>query len=61
VAGSNSYNVRDASNTTQYRLGEALIEAALKLNPERAVVFGGAAVNEHVPKGVLENSEGLRF
>ena len=56
---SNSYNVRDAAYTVQYRLGEALIKAALKLNPERVIVSGGAAVNEYILKGILENSEGV--
>jgi len=45
--------------TIQYRLGEALIKAALKLNPERVFVSGGAAVNEYILKGMIDNSEGV--
>lgn len=49
----------DLAYTVQYKLGEALIKAALKLNPQTVIVSGGAAVNEYILKGIVENSEGV--
>ncbi|MCG2909856.1 MAG: hypothetical protein L7G92_04680, partial [Stygiolobus sp.] len=37
----------------------ALIKATLKLNPQTVIVSGGAAVNEYILKGIVENSEGV--
>jgi len=53
--------VQDLAITVQYRIGEALIKAALKLNPERVFVSGGAAVNEYILRGLTENSEGVEI
>jgi len=52
-------NVKDIAYTIQYELGKALVKAALKLNPNRIFVSGGAAVNEYILKGIIENSEGV--
>ncbi|QCO29417.1 carbamoyltransferase HypF [Metallosphaera sedula] len=51
--------VNDIALTVQYRLGEALAKAALKLNPQVILVSGGAAVNEYILRGLRENSEGI--
>ncbi|BCS93141.1 carbamoyltransferase HypF [Metallosphaera javensis (ex Sakai et al. 2022)] len=51
--------VNDIALTVQYRLGEALAKAALKLNPQLILFSGGAAVNEYILKGLKENSEGI--
>ncbi|MBW9141656.1 MAG: carbamoyltransferase HypF, partial [Candidatus Aramenus sp.] len=53
------YRVNDLAYTVQYKVGEALVKAALKLSPESILVSGGAAVNEYVLKGIAENSEGV--
>mgnify|MGYP001770650127 CR=1 FL=1 len=50
----------DLAFTAQYALGKALVKAALKASPEVIVVSGGAAVNEHILRGILEGSEGVR-
>ncbi|TRM73042.1 carbamoyltransferase HypF, partial [Sulfolobus sp. E5] len=56
------YRGNDIAYTVQYRLGEALIKAALKANPtDRILVSGGAAVNEYILKGMIDNSEGLEI
>jgi hydrogenase maturation protein HypF len=47
--------------TIQYKLGKVLVQAALKLNPEKIVVSGGASVNEYILKGMMENSEGVEI
>ncbi|MFP3233196.1 MAG: carbamoyltransferase HypF, partial [Sulfolobaceae archaeon] len=47
--------------TIQYKLGKALVQAALKLNPEKIVLSGGASVNEYILKGMIENSEGVEI
>lgn len=55
----NNVNIKDAAITIQYKLGEALAKAALKLNPQVIFVSGGAAVNEYILKGIINNSEGV--
>jgi hydrogenase maturation protein HypF len=50
----------DAAATVLYRLGEALVKAALRLNPDVILVSGGAAVNEYILKGMEDNSQGIR-
>ncbi|ARM75288.1 carbamoyltransferase HypF [Acidianus manzaensis] len=50
---------RDLAYTIQYKLGKALVKTALKLNPEKILVSGGASVNEIILKGIMENSEGV--
>ncbi|MEM3832415.1 MAG: carbamoyltransferase HypF [Thermoprotei archaeon] len=55
----NNARINDTALTIQYRLGEALIKAALKLNPQVVFVSGGAAVNEYILKGIMDNSEGI--
>lgn len=57
----NNKSVNDLAITVQYRLGESLIKAALKLNPERVFISGGAAVNEYILRGVIDNSEGIEI
>ena len=52
--------VEDLAFTVQYSLGEALVKAALRYSPEVIVVSGGAAVNEYIIRGIIENSEGVR-
>ncbi|QGR16722.1 carbamoyltransferase HypF [Sulfurisphaera ohwakuensis] len=51
--------INDLAITVQYKLGESLVKASLKLNPERILVSGGAAVNEYILKGIIDNSEGV--
>ncbi|QXJ35522.1 carbamoyltransferase HypF [Saccharolobus shibatae] len=53
--------INDLAMSVQYRLGEALVKAALKLNPERIFVSGGAAVNEYILRGIIENSQGVEI
>ncbi|BFH73954.1 carbamoyltransferase HypF [Sulfurisphaera javensis] len=53
--------LNDLAITVQYKLGKSLVKAALKLNPERILVSGGAAVNEYILKGMIENSEGVEI
>lgn len=50
---------KDLAYTIQYALGKSLAKAALKQNPEKILIGGGAAVNEIILKGVIENSEGV--
>ncbi|BCU68829.1 carbamoyltransferase HypF [Stygiolobus caldivivus] len=57
IENMDKYDVKDIAYTVQYRLGEALIKAAIKYD-NRVVVSGGAAVNEYILRGMLENSEG---
>jgi hydrogenase maturation protein HypF len=59
VEHKDKYKVNDLAYTVQYRVGEALVKAALKLSPDSILVSGGAAVNEYVLKGIAENSEGV--
>ncbi|AWR96794.1 carbamoyltransferase HypF [Acidianus sulfidivorans JP7] len=56
-----SYKKENLAYTLQYKLGKALVKAALKLNPEKILVSGGASVNEIILKGILENSEGIEI
>jgi hydrogenase maturation protein HypF len=51
--------INDLAYTVQYRLGESLVKAALKLNPSRIFVSGGAAVNEYILRGIIDNAEGV--
>lgn len=53
--------INNLAITVQYRLGEGLVKAALKLNPERIFVSGGAAVNEYILRGIIENSQGVEI
>ncbi|SAI84846.1 carbamoyltransferase HypF [Saccharolobus solfataricus] len=53
--------INDLAMSVQYRLGEALVKAALKLNPERIFISGGAAVNEYILRGIIENSQGIEI
>ncbi|EZQ01593.1 hydrogenase maturation protein HypF [Candidatus Acidianus copahuensis] len=53
------FNVKDLAYTIQYRLGESLVKLALKVNPEKIFLSGGASVNEYILKGIEENSEGI--
>lgn len=55
------YSINDIAFTVQYELGRALIKAALKSNPKRVFVAGGAAVNEYILKGIVDNSEGIEI
>ncbi|WP_231112318.1 carbamoyltransferase HypF [Stygiolobus azoricus] len=54
------YRINDIAYTVQYRLGEALIKTALKYG-DKVIVSGGAAVNEYILKGMMENSEGAEI
>ncbi len=55
----NNLKKEDIAATIQYKLGEALAKAAEKLNPEKVLVSGGAAVNEWILKGIMDNLEAL--
>ena len=53
----NNLRKEDIATTLQYKLGEALVNAAERLNPERILVSGGASVNEYILKGILDNAK----
>lgn len=51
--------INDLAISVQYTLGKSLAKAALKLNPQKIFVSGGASVNEYILRGIIENSEGV--
>lgn len=59
IENEDKYPINDLAFTIQYELGKTLVKAALKNNPQRIIVSGGAAVNEYILKGIIDNSEGV--